>query len=84
MSLEPTDRYHIDVLNEAADLYPTSQVYHKAVDRDKSVTAKEVRKLVRGTSPDCLSADLTAAALSESVIISTLILHYNVLIISQV
>ncbi len=43
VSVKPTDRCHIDVLNEAVDLHLASRAYHMAVDRDKSVTAKEVK-----------------------------------------
>lgn len=42
---KPTERCCIDVLNVAADLHLTSRAYHMAVDRDKSVTAKEVRQV---------------------------------------
>lgn len=51
MSVTPSDRCHNDVLNEAADLNLTSQAYHMAVDGDKSVTAKDGKKVFMTGAP---------------------------------
>lgn len=51
MSVKPTDRCIIDVLNEAADLHLASRAYHMAVDRDKSATDEEVKLVCTTGAP---------------------------------
>lgn len=51
MTVNPTDRCNIDVLNESTYLNLTSPDYHMAVHGDKSVTAQGVKKVFKTGSP---------------------------------
>lgn len=60
MIAKPADRCHIDKSNETAHLCLISWAYHRAVDRDKSGTAKEVKYVGTtggGGEDDCRPGD---------------------------